>query len=128
MGALEGAQPGRQPLGRERGGRGYGQPAPVHRRREQAGRLGQPVERLAQGGQGGLGRVGQQEALGRALEERRADIVLQVLDLLGDRARRHRQLVGGAAEVQVAGGRLEGAQRVQRGQPAPLVVSFHEFS
>jgi hypothetical protein len=54
---------------------------------QQAGGLGQAVEGFAQRGQGGLGRVGQQQALGRALEEGRADVVLEVLDLLADRAR-----------------------------------------
>ena len=64
-----------------------GQAAAVDGGGEQGGGLGQAVEGLAQGGQGGLGGVGQQQALGRALEQRRADIVFQVLDLLADRAR-----------------------------------------
>ncbi len=75
---------------------GEGQAPAVHGGGEHGGGLGQPVEGLAQGGQGGLGRVGQQQALGRALEQRRADIVLEVLDLLAHGARRHRKLVGGA--------------------------------
>jgi hypothetical protein len=127
LGLLELAQARHQPLGGERGGGGQGQAAAVDGGGQQAGGLGQAVEGLAQGGQGGLGGVGQQQALGRALEQGRADIVLQVLDLLADGAGRHRQLVGGAAEVQVARGGLERAQRVQGRKPPPFRLSFHEF-
>src|SRR5690606_5194016 len=116
-----------QPLGGERGGGGQRQPPAIHCGGEQRGGLGQPVERLAQGGQGGLRRVGQQQALGRALEQRRAHVVLEVLDLLGDRARGHRQLVGGAAEVQVPGRGLERPERVERRKAASLDGSFHKF-
>jgi hypothetical protein len=115
LGLLELAQARHQPLGGERRGGGQGQAAAVDGGGQQGCGLGQAVEGLAQGGQGGLGGVGQQQALGRALEQGRADIVLQVLDLLADGAGRHRQLVGGAAEVQVARGGLERAQGVQGG-------------
>src|SRR6185437_7461032 len=108
MRPFEGAQSRHQPLGGEGGRGGQRQAPPVDRGGQQGGGFGQSVEGFAQGGKGGLGGVGQQQALGRALEERRADIVLQVLDLLADSAGRHRQLVGGAAEVQVARGGLEG--------------------
>jgi hypothetical protein len=93
---LELAQARHQPLGGEGGGGGERQAAAVHGGGQHGGGLGQPVEGLAQGGQGGLSRVGQQQALRRALEQRRAHIVLQVLDLLAHGAWRHRQLVGGA--------------------------------
>ncbi len=116
LGLFELAQARHQPLGGERGGGGQGQAAAVDGGGQQAGGLGQAVEGLAQGGQGGLGGVGQQQALGRALEQGRADIVLQVLDLLAHGAGRHRQLVGGAAEVQVTRGRFERTQGVQRGK------------
>src|SRR6478609_6595079 len=65
--------------------------AAVDRGGQHRGGLGEAVEGLAQGGQGGLGGVGEQQALGRAAEQGRADIVLQVLDLLTHGARRHRQ-------------------------------------
>ena len=67
---------------------------------------------LAQGGQGGLGGIGEEQAAGRALEEGGSYIVLEVLDLLGDRARGHRQLLRRAAEVEMAGGGFE--QRAER--------------
>ncbi len=120
MRRLEAAQPRHQPLGGERGRHRDGEAAPFLDGGQQAGRLGQPVEGFAQGGQGGLRRVGEQQALGGALEQRAAYVVFQVLDLLAHGARRHRQLVGGAAEVHVPRGRFEGAQGVQRGQPSAI--------
>src|SRR6185437_12246105 len=92
---------------------------------EQRGGLGETVERLAQGGQGGLGGVGEQQSLRRALEERDANIVLEVLDLLRDGSRRDRKLVGGAAEIQMPGRSLEGAKSVQGWEPP---ARLHEFS
>ncbi len=125
VGFLEALQPRHQPLGREAGRGGERQAAAVDRRGEQRSGFGEAVEGLAQGGEGGLGGVGEQQALGGALEQRRAHIVFQVLDLLRDGARRHRQLVGGAAEVQVPRGRLEGARNAFSGGKRRRV--FHEF-
>jgi hypothetical protein len=112
-----------QPLGGEGGGDRDGQAPAIDRGGEHRGGLGQPVEGFAQRRQRDLGGVGEQQALGGAFEQRSPDIVLEILDLLADRARRHRQLVGGAAEVQMAGRGLEGAQRIERRQPA----AFHSF-
>ena len=89
MGGLEAAQARHQPFGGEAGRRGEGEAPAVHRGGEQGGGLGQAVEGLAQGGEGRLGGVGEEQAPGRALEERGADIVFEVLDLLGDGAGRH---------------------------------------
>jgi hypothetical protein len=55
-------------------------------------------------------------SLSRSLEQRFADIILQVLDLLADRAGGHAQLIGRAAEVHVPGRHLEGPQRIERRQ------------
>ena len=123
--AFEPAQSRHQPLGGERGRHGHCQPPPIHGGGEHGGGLGQTIERLAQGRQGDLRGVGEQQPLGRAFEEGHADEVFQVLDLLADRARGHRQLVRRAAEVQMPGRRFERAQGVQGRQSVPL---FHQFS
>ncbi len=120
MGGLEASQARHQPLGGEGGGGRDGEAASVLGGGQQRRGLGQAVERFSQGGKRGLGRVGEQEALGGALEQRSPDIVLQVLDLLADGARRHRQFVGGAAEIHMPRGGLEGAQGVQGREPSAL--------
>jgi hypothetical protein len=50
------------------------------------------------------------------------------LDLLAHRAGRHRQLVGGAAEVQMPRGGLERPQGIERREAAALLGTIHEFS
>ena len=110
--ALETSEARHQPLGGERGRGGDGQAAALDLGGEQGGGLGEVVESVAQSGEGGLGGVGEEEAARGALEERSADIVLEILDLLRHRAWRHRELVGGAAEVEVAGRGLERPQSV----------------
>ena len=124
MSFLEPPEPGHQPLGREgRGGR-QGQPAPVNGCRQHRCRLGQSVESFAQCRERGLRGVGQQKSARRALEQRRPHIVLEILDLLRNRAGGHRQLVGRAAEIQMTRGGFEGPQRVQRRKPPTCLHSF----
>src|SRR5205823_1321029 len=72
-----------------------------------------------------LGGVGEQQALGRALEQGGAHIVFQVLDLLRDRAGRDGQLVRRATEVQVTRRCLKSTQSVQ-GRKAPS--GLHRFT
>ena len=67
---------------------------------------------------------GSGESALHALEQRGAYIVLEVLDLLRHRPRRHRQLVRRPAEIQVARRRFEGAQGVERGQPTTRLHRF----
>ena len=113
IGRLETPQSRHQPLGGEGRRGGEGKPPTVHRCGQQGSGLGEPVEGLPEGGQGGLGRVRQQEPLGRPAEEGRAYIVLQVLDLLRHGTRRDRKLICRPGEVEVARSRLEGAQGVE---------------
>ena len=57
-----------------------------------------------------------------AREERRAELVLQALDLPADGRLREVQLVGGAAEAQAPRDRLEGPQAGQRERPAAWAI------
>ncbi len=117
---FEAPEPRHQPFGGEgRGGR-HRQSAAVFGRGEQRRRLRQAVEGLAQRGQGSLGAVGEQQPLRRTLEQRRADVFFQVLDLLADRAGGHGKLVRGPAEIHVTGRRFEGPQGVQWRKPAAI--------
>ena len=60
--------------------------------------------------------VGQLDRAGAAVEQREAELLLQRADLVAERGRRHVQLLGRLGEAQVAGDRLEGAQRIERRQ------------
>jgi hypothetical protein len=51
-----------------------------------------------------------------AVEEPRAEMLLELADLVADRAGRDAELGGGGGETQEATGGLEGTQAAQRGQ------------
>ncbi len=54
--------------------------------------------------------VRQQDARARALDEDEAELLLELVDLHGERRLRHRAGLGGAAEMLLAGQRIEVAQ------------------
>ena len=60
--------------------------------------------------------VGQLDRPRAAVEQREAKLLLERADLVAERRGRHVQLLGRPGEAQVAGDRLEGFQRVERGQ------------
>ncbi len=118
----ETVEPGHQPFGAE-GGRHADRerPALVARAQRVHGR-GEALEALAKTRQTGLSRIGESQRAVGALEQRQPQVGLQALDLMADRRGRHVQLLGGARDAQVAGGGLEGAERVQRWQ-----ISLHNL-
>ncbi len=58
----------------------------------------------------------QRDRAGVAVEQPLAEEGFEARDLVAQRRRRHVEFVGGARKAFVAGGGLEGAQSVQRGQ------------
>ena len=66
----------------------------------------------------GAAGFGDDQPLALAIEELEAELRLERLDLVADRALRDAQLLGGAREALVAGRGLEGLERVQRRQAA----------
>ena len=58
--------------------------------------------------------IGQFDRAGAAVKQRQAELLLQRADLVAERGGRHVQFVGGLGEAQMAGDRLEGAQRIER--------------
>ena len=72
-------------------------------------RVAHHVEILAPG-------LGDDQALALAVEQLEAELLLQRLDLVADRALRDEQLLGGAREALVPRGGLEGLQCVERRQ------------
>src|SRR5439155_26904121 len=65
------------------------------------------------------------EAQAFEVEELDADIRLQRLDLVAHRALGDEQFLGRSREALMAGGGLEGLQRIERGQPAQA-IHLHE--
>ena len=80
--------------------------------RGQHGRLG-ALQDVLRAGQEGAARVVQRHAPAVAVEQRRADFLLQLADLLRQRRLRHAQLFGGAGEVFGLGGGDEITQVAQ---------------
>lgn len=114
----EAREPRNQPARRERGRRAD---------RDVCAALREPVRRVADQVQRTthVGEIGepvgrQREAARQAFEQRHAERVLQMADLLRDRALGDADLVGRRAEVQVPRGHLERAERIQRRQAAGL--------
>ena len=81
---------------------------------EQVG--GSPVERATL--------VGEQQRPVSALEQGDAQMLLQAADLPADGRLGDEQLFGGLGEGQVAGGRLEALDQVQRGQIEALLLHY----
>ena len=61
-------------------------------------------------------RIGQLDRPRAAVEQRQAELLLERADLVAQRRRRDMQLLGRLGEAQMAGDRLEGFQRIERGQ------------
>jgi hypothetical protein len=105
-----------QPDGRERHRRGDGEHVAGARFAQLARGLAQLAEGRGHDAVIGLAGIGERERLVAALEERHAHELLQRLDLAAHRRLREEELGPRAREGQVARGRLEAAQQVQRGQ------------
>ena len=88
-------------------------------RREDGETLGKPRR-------AGGARLGQREPPTRPLDQRRADLLFERPHLLRDRRLGDMQLLGGAGERQLAGDRLEGAQRGQRRQAVNRSSSYSQ--
>jgi len=70
-------------------------------------------EGFCQHGQQGNAFVGQRQSARQPAEQRRTQLVFQVLHMLADGGLCDVELAGGSGEAQVAGGGFEGAQCVQ---------------
>jgi hypothetical protein len=118
MGAAEAFEARQQPLARKGGGGADGErcraraPAHLLDRRRQA------IEAVAEALEAGLTRFGEQDLAIEAAEQRHPQPFLERFHLMADRRRRHMQLGRRLAHAQVAGGGLEGAQRIEGRQPA----------
>ena len=118
MGGAEAVEPRHQPFGREGGIEADRDSAALLVGAQQVGGVGQLVETVPHGRQGGLAGLGQPERAGQAPEQRDAHLFLKRLDLVADRRRGDMQLLGGLGEAQMPRRGLEGAQRIERGQVA----------
>ncbi len=126
MGATEILQPGHQPLCREGRRHRHRQDAALGRGLDVLQGRHDALERFGQPGQAGLAFVGQrQDAIGAA-EELAAQLVLELLDLLADRAWRHMQFGRCLGEAEMPGRYDEGPQGAQRRQAAE--GNTHQFS
>ena len=70
--------------------------------------------------------LGDDETLPLAIEELDPELRLQRLDLMAHRPLGDEQLLGRPGETFMAGGRLEGLQRIQRRQAAQHQIHLHE--
>ena len=118
IGLREAAEPVHQPLGREVGRRADREDAgglplqqPLGAERDAVEGVANDVEVVAAG-------LGDDQPLALAIEELEAELGLERLHLVADRALGDAELLRGAGEALVAGGGLEGPERVQRRQPA----------
>src|SRR5262249_35351675 len=75
-----------------------------------------PVERVADDGEILAAALGDHQPLTLAVEELDAELLLQRLDLVAERAMRDAELLGRARKTFVARRGLEGAKRIERGQ------------
>ncbi len=109
----EGGQPRGEPLGVELARRGDGVAVARLPGLHRLDALLELEEALAQGFEPGGALLGQLEPLAGAAEQDRAQMILERADLLADRGRRDRQLVGGAGEAEVPRGGIVNAQGVE---------------
>ncbi|MNT34305.1 hypothetical protein D3C72_1702790 [compost metagenome] len=103
-------QPGRC----EESGGADGKHAACRRRRDAGRGVQYLAKRIADGRQVVPAGIGQQDAAVHAHEERHAQVLLQRLDQLADRARRDAQLLRRRLHGLMAGGGIEGAQGIER--------------
>jgi hypothetical protein len=93
---------------------GHGQRFPAGLRAQPVGRRAHGRKRLCRGGVELVAGLRQRERAVPPLEERHAELVLELLDLAADRRLREVELLAGLGERQVARRRLEADQQVQR--------------
>ena len=79
------------------------------------------VEGVAQGGEVLAASLGDDESLPLAIEELDPELLLQRFDLVAYRALGDEQLLGRPREALMAGGGLEGLQRIERRQAAQAI-------
>ena len=94
-------------------------------RLEAVGDLLQPLEQLGGGPLQRAPMLGQHQRARAALEQRHAQMLLQRPDLPAHGRLRDQQLVGGLREGQVAGGRLEALDQVERRQVEASLMHYH---
>src|SRR5712691_282234 len=115
MRARKAREPRYQPERGERIGGGDRQrPAAAGLRAQALGRCAHGSEHLRRGGVELLARRGERERAVPALEERRAELILELLDLPAYRRLREIELLACLGERQVARCRLEADQQVER--------------
>ena len=107
------SEPVHQPFGGEVRRGADGEHAGILPLQQALGAERDAVEAVAHGGEVVLAGFGEDEPLMLAIEQPDAELDLERLDLVADRALRHEQFGGGAGEALVPCCGLEGAQRVQ---------------
>jgi hypothetical protein len=86
---------------------------PAGLRAQLVGRLAHRRQHLRRGGVEPAARLGERERAVLALEQRRAELVLELLDLAADRRLGQEQLLARLGERQMARRRLEADQQVE---------------
>ena len=112
-----------QPIGGEGGRHGEPQLALDRLAIESGDRIAELVQCRIGSGQKLESALGQRQAVAGTGKEGKAQMALKIGDVLGDGAMGHRKLVGRLAQMQMPGGRLEGADRVERWEAA--LADFH---
>ena len=121
---VKAAQPRDQPADRKRGADAKRQHRRGAHRRDLLGDAGDGVKGRSQAGLQRLALRRQVEAVGPALEQLKAEPLLEQPHHAADSRLRHVQLGRGADEAAMAGSRLEGAQSIQRGQASHRTDQF----
>ena len=114
MGVEEAPQPRHQPFGHQPRRRRDDQHVAVARAVELRHRAAHAFEAGMQAGIDQPAGIGQLDRAGAAVKQRQAELLLQRADLVAERGGRDVQFVGRLGEAQMAGDRLEGAQRIER--------------
>ena len=113
MGLLEPVQAHHQPFGGEGGRSGDRQGPGIVMGAQPAHRGMDAGKGFAEAGQQDARRGGQLDRAVEAVKQPDPEILLERVDLMADRGRRHAEFVGGFAEAHQPGGRLKRAQRAQ---------------
>src|SRR6266478_1361267 len=118
MGGEEPPQPRHQPFGSQAGGCADDEEAVLARAIEPPDRVANALEPGVQTRIDEASRAGQLDRAAASMKQRDAQLLLQSVDLMAERSRRHVQLIRRLGETEVAGNRLEGFERIERRQGA----------
>lgn len=119
MQADELCEPRLQPFRREARARRDDEMPALRLRRDERRRARDDAEGLRDLPGIGLPRLGQDRASGMALEERHAEEVLELVDVVADRGGRDAELLRPETEIAVPGCPLEGEEGLERGKSRP---------